>query len=389
MESPLTWTTQAPHWLVSHPTWVPARPRLPRRKSTSNVRASTSPLAALPLTVMLTETMPSTSQLPLMPCPMAGSVASAPRYGAACSLVAEARFRACQRQSSQGLSAQEPQQPEQHDHHDDRSDQPNVPGLARLGGRQWRCRGRRRPGPLGLERHGLGHWRGHRRDRGRGCRRDRFGRDHRFSRPDRSRCGGRGQRRRLRRVLVRDDGRELAEEVVGHLPGRALDQPRADLGQLAADVSLGGVAQDRVGAILGQIHLGAALGETGSTALAFARDTVADGRIEIVQGDLAGERGTNRSDLGPDPRVQLMVRKLVQLLAAGNRRFEDLGVVQRLPDPLARRRDTVLAGHVHALELPRWFPGRTPAWARWPQAGVAYTGPRAAARRAELKPLAA
>ena len=77
-ESPFTWTTQAPHWLVSQPTCVPVRPRLERRKSTSRVRGSTSPLACLPLTVMLTETITSTSQLASCdPRPLGGSVALA------------------------------------------------------------------------------------------------------------------------------------------------------------------------------------------------------------------------------------------------------------------------------------------------------------------------
>ena len=52
---PSTWTTQAPHWLVSQPTWVPVRPRCSRRNWTNSVRASTLPETALPLTVMATE----------------------------------------------------------------------------------------------------------------------------------------------------------------------------------------------------------------------------------------------------------------------------------------------------------------------------------------------
>ena len=51
---PSTWTTQAPHWLVSQPTWVPVMPRCSRRNWTNSVRASTLPEAGLPLTVMAT-----------------------------------------------------------------------------------------------------------------------------------------------------------------------------------------------------------------------------------------------------------------------------------------------------------------------------------------------
>ena len=51
---PSSSTQQAPHWLVSHPTWVPVRPSDSRMNSTSNVGAATSPLTDLPLTVIET-----------------------------------------------------------------------------------------------------------------------------------------------------------------------------------------------------------------------------------------------------------------------------------------------------------------------------------------------
>src|SRR6266550_846188 len=51
---PSTWTTQAPHCEVSHPTWVPVRRSPSRKYCTSRVRASASALTALPFTVMET-----------------------------------------------------------------------------------------------------------------------------------------------------------------------------------------------------------------------------------------------------------------------------------------------------------------------------------------------
>src|SRR5690348_13877187 len=51
---PSTCTTQAPHWLVSQPTWVPVSPRFSRRNWTRRVRPSTAPEAAWPFTVMET-----------------------------------------------------------------------------------------------------------------------------------------------------------------------------------------------------------------------------------------------------------------------------------------------------------------------------------------------
>src|SRR4029077_2181386 len=54
---PFTWTTQAPHWEVSQPTWVPVSRRCSRRYCTSRVRGSTSPVTALPFTVSATADM--------------------------------------------------------------------------------------------------------------------------------------------------------------------------------------------------------------------------------------------------------------------------------------------------------------------------------------------
>src|SRR5262245_3113766 len=54
MARPSTWTTQAPHWLVSQPTCVPVSRRFSRRNCTKSVLASMSALTGLPFTVMLT-----------------------------------------------------------------------------------------------------------------------------------------------------------------------------------------------------------------------------------------------------------------------------------------------------------------------------------------------
>src|SRR6476661_10601812 len=51
---PSTWTTQAPHCEVSHPTWVPVSRRPSRRYWTSRVRASASAVTAFPFTVIET-----------------------------------------------------------------------------------------------------------------------------------------------------------------------------------------------------------------------------------------------------------------------------------------------------------------------------------------------
>src|SRR5262245_22246848 len=54
---PLICTTQAPHWDVSHPTWVPVSRRFSRRYCTRSVRGSTSAVTGLPFTVSVTADM--------------------------------------------------------------------------------------------------------------------------------------------------------------------------------------------------------------------------------------------------------------------------------------------------------------------------------------------
>src|SRR6266567_6070364 len=44
-------TTQAPHWEVSQPTWVPVSRRFSRKNCTSSVRGSTLALTGLPFTI--------------------------------------------------------------------------------------------------------------------------------------------------------------------------------------------------------------------------------------------------------------------------------------------------------------------------------------------------
>src|SRR5215470_5348153 len=71
---------------------------------------------------------------------------------------------------------------------------------------------------------------------------------------------------------------EIGEEFVGQFLGRTVDQALAELRQLAADLGLDVIAEQRAAILVGQPHGGAALGEAGDTALAFARDLVAVGR---------------------------------------------------------------------------------------------------------------
>ena len=101
---------------------------------------------------------------------------------------------------------------------------------------------------------------------------------------------------------------------------RGVDQPRAELGDLAADLRLHVVGQQGDGAVIGQRHLGAALGEAGDAALALAADAVAVRRIDVGQLHLP----VKRAEIGPilhrGGRLHLVVGGLLQALAAGDAR---------------------------------------------------------------------
>jgi hypothetical protein len=143
-------------------------------------------------------------------------------------------------------------------------------------------------------------------------------------------------------------GGEAVEELVGHGLGRAVDQPRAELGHLAADLRLHAVAED--GGVRPDVlerHIGAALGEAHRAALALARDGVGGGRIDVGQRHLAAELGRHRAELQRNAGLEAVIAGPLHAFAAGNGGLQHGGVVQRFPDALARGGNMPLAGHLH------------------------------------------
>src|SRR5690606_39193839 len=97
---------------------------------------------------------------------------------------------------------------------------------------------------------------------------------------------------------------EAVEELVGHLARETVDDAAAELGELAAHMRIDGIAE--LGPIpgIGQRHIGAALGEARSAALARTADAVGLPLNDIGQGDRALEGGTDRADLLHDDRLE-------------------------------------------------------------------------------------
>src|SRR5262245_13322255 len=141
--------------------------------------------------------------------------------------------------------------------------------------------------------------------------------------------------------------RELGEEIVGRLLGRTVDQALPELGELAADLRLHVIGEQRAAVLVGERHLGAALGEARDTALAFAGDAVAVGRIEIGEAHLALPARLDRPDLDGGDSLELVVGNLVELLAAGDAALEHLRVIELGPYHLAAGSELDLPIHGH------------------------------------------
>src|SRR5215467_897142 len=105
------------------------------------------------------------------------------------------------------------------------------------------------------------------------------------------------QRSRVRfSFRLRHGSSELDEEVVGGLLRRAVDEALAKLGELAADLRLHVIGEQRAAVLVTERHLGAAFGKAGHPALPFAGNAVAVRRIEVGEADLALPARLDRTD---------------------------------------------------------------------------------------------
>src|ERR1700682_2135866 len=140
---------------------------------------------------------------------------------------------------------------------------------------------------------------------------------------------------------------EIREKLIGQFLGRTVDQPLAELGELAADLSLDVVGQQSAALLFSQCHRRATLGEAGDTALALAGNLVTIRRVEIAQRDPALEAGRHRPDLHLGDRAETIVVGFLQFLASGDASLEHCRIVQFSPYGLTRRRELDFAVHRH------------------------------------------
>jgi hypothetical protein len=142
---------------------------------------------------------------------------------------------------------------------------------------------------------------------------------------------------------------ELGEELASQAVGGRTDQPAAELGDLAADIGLGRVAQYRCIAVFLQFDIRAALGETGNTAAALALQRKPLRSIRLSSVTLP----PNFALTGPTFSVTLASSSVSEFLISssqpGMHSFNDLRVVERGIDAVTRSFDPDFIFHFHVF----------------------------------------
>src|SRR5690606_6972105 len=144
-----------------------------------------------------------------------------------------------------------------------------------------------------------------------------------------------------------DRGLEALEKLVGELLGKAVDDPAAELGELAADMRLDLVAEPRPLRLRRERHLRATLGEARRSALALARDRQRLPRDHVRERDHAGELRLHRADLLHHDRLVARLGRAGQAFAAGDAGLQHLRVENRRPDRLGAGRDVAMVDKLH------------------------------------------
>ena len=114
--------------------------------------------------------------------------------------------------------------------------------------------------------------------------------------------------------------------------------------QLAADIGIDLIAENRPRAVFTERNPGTALGKTGSAALTFAGNPIALRRIQFAKMHVPFEFCLYRTDLGADLCVELRVGYPFEGFASRYRLLQDVDIVEAAPDLVSGRFDTLLVG---------------------------------------------
>src|SRR5205814_3837455 len=138
------------------------------------------------------------------------------------------------------------------------------------------------------------------------------------------------------------------EKLVGDLRGRAVDEARSDLRELAADLSVHRVFDPRSGAVRREIYLRVAARKAGRPALPLETHLVRRWGDDVRQKDATAELRRYGTDARSHRDLEFGIRNPLDRLAAGNAGLERLGIVQRRPGFLYGRRHRAAARQFHA-----------------------------------------
>ncbi len=142
--------------------------------------------------------------------------------------------------------------------------------------------------------------------------------------------------------------RKALEELVGQLAGGAVDQARADLGQLAAHLGVCRVGQPRHGrALRRQLHLRGALAEARGTALAVEVQRVAARRHDVGQFHAALEARLDRPDRGRHGDVVGVLGRRRDAFASRYAALQHGRIVERIPGGLQGNGQEMGLGQFH------------------------------------------
>lgn len=149
--------------------------------------------------------------------------------------------------------------------------------------------------------------------------------------------------------------RKALEELVGQLAGGAVDQARADLGQLAAHLGVCRVGQPRHGrALRRQLHLRGALAEARGTALAVEVQRVAARRHDVGQFHAALEARLDRPDRGRHGDVVGVLGRRRDAFASRYAALQHGRIVERIPGGLQGNGQEMGLGQFHGAVTGAW-----------------------------------
>jgi len=170
------------------------------------------------------------------------------------------------------------------------------------------------------------------------------------------------------------------QRIVRELGGRRVDEPVADLGELAADLSLHRVGERGLSAIGGrQRNAGRAIGKSRRSTLPLELERVTRRRRDVGKVELAGKARRDGSHLrGDSGSVRVLARPL-ESLAAGDARFQHLRIDERFPHPLGGGGYDAGLGDLHARAV--LVKGTCYRTARQRRVDASPSGHRAAPRR--------